>query len=326
MPQQIYDEKFYEKIHSYFRQRLPEKIYDAHFHAKFKHLDDGECVSTDYDKCLEFTKETLGRAVDSGLFTVMPAECHTEETIDKENEKVIEIAKRDGYSVGLLVRPNDGREKTEKMLDAHPIITALKPYLLYVTEKDRYEADITDFAPEWMWELANDRELPIIVHISHYQDLLSDENNIKEIKYITSKYPKAKMVLAHCAMGHNIPKLVWGLEEIKGIDNIWFDCSGITNPASICYCIKAFGVDKMMYGSDYDFGKVIGRIVSVGSNFLGLHNGYVNEEKLFPDYKYQPLNNAEEGLLALFQAIDILGLSEEDVQKIFYTNAKKLYK
>ena len=102
--------------------------------------------------------------------------------------------------------PSYTAEKTEKMMSAHPEIKALKPYLTYSTAKDIYESDIFEFAPEWMWQYAHEREMPVILHLSHYQNMLYDENNVRDLRYISKKYPKAKIVLAHCAMGHHLQK------------------------------------------------------------------------------------------------------------------------
>ena len=45
-----------------------------------------------------------------------------------------------------------------------------------------------------------------------------------------------------------------------------------------------------------------------------------------PDYRYQPMANARECLLALLEAEELLNLSESEAEKIFYSNAKNLYK
>ena len=52
---------------------------------------------------------------------------------------------------------------------------------------------------------------------------------------------------------------------------------------------------------------------------------YIKEDVLPPDYKYQPLNNAQECLLALLEAGELLGLSSGDMEKIFYGNAVALF-
>lgn len=247
------------------------------------------------------------------------------ETFEDEKSYTLEVAREHGLQLGLLVRPGCDIGKTEKNLDEHPEIKVLKPYMNYSVTGNPIESDILDFAPEWMWSIAHDREMPIMIHLSHYQNMLSDLKNVEQLRYLSRKYSKSKIILAHCAMGHHVHKLKLGLKQICDLENIWFDCSGAAEAMSIYYCIKMFGVDRMMYGGDYDHAEKVGRICSVGSNFLGLHEGYLKEDTLPGDYKYQPLNNAQECLLALLQACEILELSKHDMEKIFYYNAVKLF-
>ena len=74
-------------------------------------------------------------------------------------------------------------------------------------------------------------------------------------------------------------------------------------------------------------------IVSYGSNFLAIHNvnslyngEYPTKYGQQSDYKYQPLTNTHEGILCLLEAIEVLGLTKEDKENIFYNNAYRLFK
>ncbi len=326
MSQKVYDAAYEEKLMKYFDSRLPDKMYDAHFHISRKYCERTGYNGTPYQQFVEFSEKYTCRPVSGGMVMPQPSSKHTTEELDDENAYNLALAKEQGLAAGLIIRPQDGREKAEKMLDEHSVIKVLKPYLTYSQAPNMYESDILDFAPEWMWQLAHDREMPILIHLSHYQDGLSHPKNIEQIQYLCKKYPRAKLVLAHCAMGHHIQKLIWGLEGIKGLDNIWFDCSGSTEAVTIYHCIKNFGVEKMMNGGDFDHGANVGRICSFGSSFIGFHDGYVNEDVVPPDYRYQPLNNTQECLIALLQAAEILGLSDKDMEKICYSNGAELYK
>ena len=326
MIQKVYDARYEKKLAELFDRFMPEQIYDAHFHICKEYAKKTGYIGDPYDQYTEFMQRYIGRKIAGGLLMASPSSKHTPEMIDAENDYVISIAKREGLEIGLLINPSYTKEKAIRMMAEHPEIKALKPYLTYSTAEDNFESDLFDFAPEWMFEFADERELPIIVHLSHYQDMLSDERNIRDIRYASKKYPKAKIVLAHCAMGHHLQKLKWGLEKIADLENIWFDCSGSAEALTIYYCLKTFGVDKMLYGDDFNHGATPGRIVSFGANFFGFHPDFVTHTDLVPDYRYQPMDNARECLLALLEAAELLELSREDINKIFYENAVKLYK
>lgn len=325
MSQQVYDEAYERELFAYFDAELPEKIYDAHFHLSRRYAAAQGYPNEEYRQYADFMKTYLPRPLSGGLVMPQPSSKHTMVDVDDENAHNLAIAAERGLDAGLIITPACGREKVERLLDAHPQIKALKPYLTYSVADDNYESDITDFAPPWMWELANDRAMPIIIHLSHYQNMLNDPRNIEQIRMLSVHYPNAKIVLAHCAMGHHVRKLQLGLAKIADLKNIWFDCSGSVEALSIYHCLKTFGVDRMLYGGDHDHGANVGRICSFGSNFIGLHPGYLNEEAIPPDYKYQPLNNLQEGLLALLQACELLGYGVKEKEKIFYSNAKALY-
>lgn len=323
--QKVYDEAYERDLCAHFDALLPEKIYDAHFHLSRAYIErigyDGEPFKQ-YD---EFMEKYIVRKVCGGMVMPQPSSKHTPEQVDDENAYNLKVAAEHNLAAGLIVPPYYGRAKAEQMLDTYPQIKVLKPYLTYSAADDMFEADLLDFAPTWIWELANDRKLPVLIHLSHYQNMLNDERNIEQLRFVSEAYPNAKIVLAHCAMGHHTRKLKLGLEKIKDLKNIWFDCSGSAEALSIYYCLKTFGVDRMMYGGDHDHGANVGRICSFGSNFIGFHVGYLNDDALPPDYRYQPLNNAQECLLALLDACELMEFGAAEREKIFYSNAAALY-
>ena len=326
MAQTVYDEKFEKWLSEYLDEKLPEKIYDAHYHINRKYAAAKGYEGRAFEQYADFMAKYVPRPLAGGLIMAQPNSKHTPEDIADENSYIIELSKKHNLDVGILVPPYYTREQTEKIIDENPTVKMLKPYLTYTTGEDALESDISEFAPEWMWELAHDRKMPIMIHLSHYQNMLWDEANIREIRYFCGKYPEAKLILAHCAMGHNVPKLKLSLEKISDLKNIWFDFSGSTETMAIYYCIKMFGAEKMMFGGDHNHGESLGRICSFGTNFIGLHPGFVDMNYITGSpYKYQPLNNMQESLMCFFQAAELLDLSKEDVEKIFFYNAKRMF-
>ena len=218
MAQLVYDAEYEKRLTSSFDKFLPEKVYDAHFHISRKYAQETGYEGEPYAQYTEFTEKYIGRKIVGGLVMPQPSVRHTLEDIHSENAYNIALAEREGLEAGLLMSPDYTREAAESMMDTHKVIKVLKPYLVYSPNKEeRYESDILDFAPEWMWSLADDREMPLLLHLSHYQNMLSDRSNIDQLRYVSEKYPKAKIVLAHCAMGHHVQKLKWGLDAIADL-------------------------------------------------------------------------------------------------------------
>lgn len=317
------DTAYEAHLAAYLDSRLPDRVYDGHFHIRGERYLAAGITKGTYEPYLSFAAETLGaHRLAGGL--VMPPPTFAEH-LHGDNAYNLALAEREGYEAGLLVAPMQSREEVEAQLDTHPTVRALKPYLSYLPQEQRFDADILTFAPEWIFALANDRSIPIIIHLSHYGNMLSERANYEQVRYLAEKYPRMKLVLAHCAMGHHVGKLKMGLPHIAGLKNVWFDCSGSTEALAIHACLKAFGTDRMIYGTDFDHGASLGRICSFGSNFIGFHPGIVNEDAVPPDYRYQPLSNAVEGLVALFDAGDLLSLTDKDYEKIFFHTAKEVF-
>ena len=71
------------------------------------------------------------------------------------------------------------------------------------------------------------------------------------------------------------------------------------------------------------FGAQLGRCISFGSNFLGLHEGYL--KPLPGDYRYEPLDNTTEGTVALLEACELLSYGKSELEAIFCGNGQALY-
>ena len=160
-----YDEKFERELYDFFDTRLPDKIYDAHVHLSRMIMGKLGVDEPPHDFFIKFTEKYLPRKLAGAL--VMPqVDLHTEETLKDDNEYNLAIAREHGYDAGLIVRPSCGREKVEGILDANPEIKVLKPYFVYAEGVENMEeTDIDTFAPDWLWQLANDREMPILLHL-----------------------------------------------------------------------------------------------------------------------------------------------------------------
>ena len=318
-------EEYKENLRAYFDSFLPARVYDAHFHLATGYKNRSTCTGEPVDEYRSFTEEAVARPIDGGLLMTSPSSKHTADWLATENDYALDVAKKNGFKLGYVISPTfHTPAEVDAYVGAHPeTVRALKPYLCYTTAADPFESDVTDFAPEWMFEIANAHALPVVLHLSHYNDMLSDERNIRDVCCLSRKYPRAKLVLAHCAMGHHVRKLRLALPKIADLDNVLVDCSGISETMSIYYCLQAFGPSRMMWGGDFAFGANLGRICSFGSNFLGLHEGYL--KSLPKDYRYEPLDNTREGTLALLEACELLSYGKSELEAIFYGNGRAIY-
>lgn len=336
------DLTFEKMIRLFIDENLPEKIFNAHFHitrisldaasalpngSKVKYLEPENEADTPFGQYQSFMDLMLGeKKVQGGLVLPLPGTCKDSGLIADENAYNLKVAEKYNLAAGLLLKPETNPLMAEEMLAKYPRIRALKPYMTYTTNPDRYESDILEFAPEWIWQIAHDHEFPVVLHIAHNGNQLSDRKNIEQIRYISQKYTKAKIVLAHCGMGYNSLKNKMGLEAIKDLKNIWFDCSGAPETVSMYNCMKYFGYDHMMWGDDYTYSTALGRMRGLGSNYLGLTSDEMDFSEIWPDYRFVPLPNLLEGIMSLFEACDIMGLGSKEIERVFCGNAAEFYK
>ena len=331
-----YDYEYEAELCERFHASLPARVFDAHFH-----LSPNEIAGSDkaflvpeavrsvtpeqnFDIYKSDTEQYLGKGrLVGGLLMGNPKCFQTPEALDEERIFSCETAAaHEGFVTGLLAMPWETPEKLVSFLERYPRIAALKPYRCYAQAPDTFEADIATYAPDWMWEVAEQYALPVVLHLSHYKNMLKDEANGRDIRRLSRAYPHAKIVLAHCALGHHPDKLRSGLAYLDGLDNVYMDCSGVSEALSIVYALRALGPGRVMYGSDgYHFGYMPGRVMAMGGNFLGIHK----EPALPRDYRYHPLNNVCEGLLALTSACDLLSIEGQELEAIYYGTAGDLF-
>ncbi len=340
----IHDREFEKEVAEFISEHLPAKVYNAHFH-----ITRGIDTSTEetilkgtgeqpvsggsdapFSDFLSFTSANIGSGrFESGLVLPKPGflgAYRNPRFIADENAYNIALAEKHGLDAGLLVTPQCDPAESMSLLDGHTCIKALKPYWSYSVGKNLYESDILEYAPEWIWQCAHERGMPVVLHLSHTLNQLSDQGNISQLHYISSKYPRAKIVLAHSATGYNSLKSRKGLEAIKGLKNIWFDCSGAPDTIATFNCMRMFGPEHMMWGDDYDYSTFNGRIRGVGANYIGLSAEEMDFSNLYPDYMFRPMRNILEGVMSLFEACDLLGLDRSDTERVFYQNGKEFYK
>ena len=310
------------------RPRLPERIADAHAHLfRLKDislpasniLHQGP-VKHGLREWQDASASTFGeeRILTAGLFMPFPS---AQGDIGASNAYLAEeLSHLPQARGGVLVRPDTPVSAVEEQL-LNPQIIGLKPYHLYSNSKPTFEAPLESFVPEWMWKLADERGLVLCVHIVRNR-ALADEQNHGTIRRMAQRYPRARIILAHAARGFNPWHTVEGIEHIAGIENIWFDMSGICEAGAIVAILRAFGPRRLLWGSDYPVSETHGRCVAVGDSFVWLDETTVKWESL--SLECHPTTVGIESARALLDAADQFGLNSEDLRDIFCDNTLRL--
>ena len=117
--------------------------------------------------------------------------------------------------------------------------------------------------------MAHERGLAITLHLVR-DAALADPGNQRDLRSFCTRYPNARLILAHAARGFHAPNTVNGLAGLRGLENVWFDTSGICEPEAFQAILTGFGPRRLLWGSDFPVSEIRGRCVTVGEGFAWL--------------------------------------------------------
>ena len=201
-------------------------------------------------------------------------------------------------------------------LTSRPGCRGLKCYAYSTGAEDLEATFIQDYLPESAWVVANEKKLPIILHLFR-RAALADPDNFQYITTMAKRYPNAQLVLAHCARGFASWSMMKAIKKLEDLGNIWFDLSAICEAAPMAACILKNAGKRTMWGSDYPAAMHRGRAVGVGK----WQDWLIDADFKGPQRALIPAEN----LLAFYHAALLLDLDQTQINDIFYNNAETLF-
>lgn len=153
-------------------------------------------------------------------------------------------------------------------------------------------------------------ERPLIIHAAY-------KDKVKQIKELLNIAPELVIVLAHMGRGHLYTSE--GVEDnllaLKKYQNVLFETSTVGNSDTIKLACNIVGSERVMFGSDYPFGKI----------YLGNRYNYANEIDVI---LHANIKDAEKEDI-LYRTAEKTFWSENkcrDAEKLFITQYSKKYK
>jgi glutamate-1-semialdehyde 2,1-aminomutase len=306
---------------------VPPRVFDAHAHLyDMSHLGDAapallaggpSVVGLEtYQKYIE--QITPGRKT-TGLFFGFPA---ADVDIAAANGFVSDEIRRAPESRGqMLIRPE---MEPESIRDAvrQRRFAGLKCYHVFAAEKPTFDAPIRSYLPEAHVRIAHEEKLSITLHIVRSRGL-ADRGNQETIVQYATRYPSARLILAHAARGFNPHHTIEGIHALAGLRNVWCDTSAVTDGGAFEAIIRVLGVDRLLYGSDFPVSHLRGRCVAMGDSFIWLTEQNVDFRQPMGDVT--PTLVGLESLRVLKLACINMGLSDSQIEHIFFGNAAELF-
>jgi glutamate-1-semialdehyde 2,1-aminomutase len=319
-----------ESDHELFERELesfvPKRIFDAHAHLYRLDFFSGEAPDlvrqfpqmgrSDFLSAIE--EITPGRET-SGLFFGWP---QPGVDIEANNRFVRDEAASDRHSrAQMLITPDMDPEFIRDTAQRDGF-AGLKCYHLFSPEKPTFDAPIPAYLPEQHVRIAHEEGLSITLHMVKAR-AIADPSNQETIRSWATKYPNARFILAHAARGFNPYHTVEGIGALQGLANVWCDTSAVTEAGAFEAIVRTLGVDRLLYGSDAPVSHLRGRCVAIGDSFLWLSEANTQFQSAYAEVR--PALVGFESLRALKLACLNLGLSDSDIEKVFWGNAAELY-
>ncbi|MES2794217.1 MAG: aminotransferase class III-fold pyridoxal phosphate-dependent enzyme [Planctomycetota bacterium] len=236
------------------------------------------------------------------------------------NRFVADEVKRLPDSRGLMmIHPQDDPAQVEATVLADKFV-GFKVYHVFASQPDTFDAPSEAFIPEWAWELAQKYGLAITLHMVKAR-ALADPSNQTYIRQHCLQYPNAKLILAHAARSFCAGHTVEAIACLRGLSNVFFDTSAVCEAAPMEAILREFGTGRLLYGADFPISEIKGRCVSIGDGFQWLYEDTLDwQASRFAKPQFLGL----ESLLAVQQACRTLRLRDDDVERIFSTNAREM--
>ncbi len=301
---------------------VPQRVFDAHCHmfqsscmepgAKHSFRSDSDLAT------LQEWGEVLypGRRVNY-LVLGMPV---VGTVVAEHNAMVAEqIARDPGTRANRLVTPACKTDEIRADME-NPRFIGLKPYRVFSITGDRDNCRIHEFLTHEQMELANELGLWVTMHLSRSQGC-ADQCNLDDLEeYTNRRYPNIKWILAHCARSFTYYPILHGVDRLRDMPNIWYDLSAVTALPAFITLFQKENLKRIFYGSDgVDSTFFHGKYVPFGRYWFQVHTDEADLSLAHTDAR--PILCIYEQILAMKQAADVVGLSRDEIEGIFWRNA-----
>lgn len=239
------------------------KIIDAHMHIGLHSFCDNENSEFPYDLCSTYDEIIkLMDANDVDMAVVLPIP-HKDFNTEKANSYVFEAYQKYPDRLIPFCRIDEHLEE-----NIGKGFRGVKLHLLYE------EVDIKNIKKEL--QQIEDANIPIIIHAKF-------ANKVKQIEQILKYAPNLNIILAHMGRGHLYTgeQTIDNALALKKYPNVYMDLSTVGDLQSIINVCEILGYDRVIYASDYPFGKTfLGERYRYGDELNALKQNFNHEQSM----------------------------------------------
>ena len=308
---------------------LPDRIFDAHAHlfchahfdplpASNRDMPERLDLATYYD-FIDWT-HPQGRSA-GGLFFGLAFGGDREQNNQFVADEVSH-APGDNHFAQVIISLDMEAETIYELVKSGGFV-GLKCYHTMATGYAKtWQAPIEAYLPEDHARVAGELGLSITLHMVRDR-ALADPVNQATIRRYCERYPDMRLILAHAARGFNPWHTIESIESLRGLGNVFFDTSAVTEAGAFEAIIDVMGHERLLYGSDFPVSHLRGRCVAIGDSF---HWFYADEMNLAEKHTdLQPVLVGLESLRSLRLACRRMRLGDSQIEDIFFNNSKQLF-
>jgi glutamate-1-semialdehyde 2,1-aminomutase len=246
---------------------------------------------------------------------------------DAENEFVraeVATARTNGIAASgqMIVSPDMDPEEVRERARRGRFVGLKCYHTMAAIDGPTWQAPIEAYLPEQHVRVAHEEGFSITLHIVRDR-ALADPVNQATIRRYCTRYPNMRLILAHAARGFNPWHTIDGIQSLRGLDNVWFDTSAVTEAGAFEAIVETMGHTRLLYGSDFTISHMRGRCVAIGDSFHWL---FADEMQLNQSHlSLRPVLIGLESIRSLRLAARRMKLTDGQVEDIFYNNAARLF-
>ena len=335
------DEQIYQRE---LRSFLPDKLIDIHTHVwldSMIHHSEKEFArvvswpsKVAKDNSMEDLAETYKLMFPDKKVTPLCFSFPSKEAdLKAENDYVSRTAKEYGYPALCLSPPEWSAKELERQVSSGGFL-GIKVYLnLSPDYIPAPEIRIFDFLPHHHLEVLDEHGWIVMLHIPR-DGRLADPVNLHQMMEIEKKYPRVKVIIAHVGRAYCPEDVGDAFTFLESSERMAFDFSANTNQHVFEELIRCVGPKRVLFGSDLPILRMRMRRICENGRYInivpkGLY-GDVSGDSHMREVEGEEAEKLTffmyEELLAFKRAAENTGLSDSDLESVFYNNAAELLK
>lgn len=335
-----YDRQVYEEE---LKDFLPEKIIDIHTHVWLEKLRQRKTENqvakrtvawprlVALENPVEDLAETYRLLFPGKNVTPLMFGSGSRETISKINNYVKECAEKTGYPALYYSRPEESAEEVERQIREGGFL-GIKSYLSmspeYIPTK---EIRIFDFFPKHQLKKMNEMKAIVMLHIPR-DGRLKDPVNLGQIKELKREFPDVKLIVAHIGRAYVREDVGNAFEELAECKDLLFDFSANCSEYAMTKLLESVEPERVLFGSDLPILRMRTRRIEENGTYINLvPPGLYGDPSQDPHLREVSEEEAKkitffmyEEILAFKRVAEKLGLTRDDIEGVFYKNAKRL--